>query len=935
MTVVQAKPALWNDSRDQRLRELVRLVGTLVGDVIAEQEGPQAFQNIEALRRGFITLRETTDPRLRDKLEALVAGLPAADAAVAIRGFSAYFALVNIVEEAVRAVERGAEGAWPRSFSAELMALKEAGVGFDAVAAALRRISFMPVFTAHPTEARRRSVQNCHRRLFALVARLIVTRPDTPERAEVVDAMRGEIELLWKTNPVRSGRLTVADEIRNGLLFYKHSLFHAVPAVMRDLERALVQVYGEAARGFVAPPLVAFGSWIGGDRDGNPHVKPESTILAARRQSRAILQEYLRRVEDLRDRLTQAGSYLTHTARFAASLARDEPIADAVFPGNPRVYAGEPYRRKLSFMLHRLQRRAETIDRRIAGEAPPDSGADPGDTYRGPDEFLDDLEALREDLVANRAARIAHGGLKDLISLARSFGFHLATLDIRQEAARHHEAVAELIGALPGAPDYAALDEGERLDLLDRLIARPGAVLLLGDAPSQETQDTLATFAAVRAVLAEIGPAAIETYVVSMANSASAVMEVLFLARLGGLVEPRADGSWRAAIRVAPLFETIDDLTAAPAIMARLLDRPVYRAILAAAGGTQEVMLGYSDSCKDGGILGSAWGLHRAQIALAALFAARAVPFLLFHGRGGSHGRGGGPTHDAILGQPRGSTDGRLKFTEQGEVLSFKYSNLPTARYELTVGVTGVMRALIADGTRADVDAAWAAAMDRLAADGMRTYRALVADEPGFIDYFHDTTPVDELQALNIGSRPGRRRSADRSLSSVRAISWVFGWSQSRITLPAWYGLGAACAAFADESAENLALLRAMYAAWPFFRNLLDNAQMAHVKGSLVAARDYAKLARDSESANRIYRLLEQECTLSSRVVRRITAAPTLLAADPRLATSLERRAPYIDAVNAVQVQLLRRVRADAGDAWRHPLLLSINAIAAGMRNIG
>jgi phosphoenolpyruvate carboxylase len=935
MTAIQPKPALWNDSRDQRLRELVRLVGTLVGDVIAGQEGQQAFQNIEVLRRGFITLRETTDPRLRDKLEALVAELPADAAAVAIRGFSAYFALVNIVEEAVRAVERGGEGAWPRSFAAELATLKEEGVGFASVTAALARIRFMPVFTAHPTEARRRSVQNCHRRLFALVARLIVTRPETPERAEVIEAMRGEIELLWKTNPVRSDRLTVADEIRNGLLFYKHSLFYAVPAMTRDLERALVQAYGDEARGFVAPPVVAFGSWIGGDRDGNPHVKPESTILAARRQSRAILQEYLRRVEDLRDRLTQAGAYLAHGQHFAASLARDEPIVDMVFPGNPRVYAGEPYRRKLSFMLHRLQRRAETIDRRIAGETVPD----PVDTYAAAGDFLEDLEALHDDLVANRAARIANGGLKDLIILARSFGFHLATLDIRQEASRHHQAVAELIGALPGAPDYAALDESGRLDLLDRLIARPGAVLLLGDAPSQETQDTLATFIAVRAVLAEIGPAAIETYVVSMANSASAVMEVLFLARLGGLLEPRADGqggiAWRAGIRVAPLFETIDDLEAAPAIMARLLDRPVYRAILAAAGGTQEVMLGYSDSCKDGGILGSAWGLHRTQIALAALFGARGVPFLLFHGRGGSHGRGGGPTHDAILAQPPGSTDGRLKFTEQGEVLSFKYSNLPTARYELTVGVTGVMRALLADGARAAIDPQWAAAMDRLAAEGLRAYRALVADEPGFIDYFHDTTPVDELQALNIGSRPGRRRSADRSLSSVRAISWVFGWSQSRITLPAWYGLGTACAAFGDETPEHLALLRAMYEGWPFFRNLLDNAQMAHVKGSLAAARDYAKLARDSEAANRIYRLLEQECVLSSRVLRRITAAPTLLAGDPRLATSLERRAPYIDAVNAVQVQLLRRVRADAGDAWRQPLLLSINAVAAGMRNIG
>lgn len=925
----------WVDKADDRLREIVRVVGRLVGDVVAEQEGADGFARIEALRRGFITLRETADPRLRERLAAIVEALAPGDAAIVIRAFSTYFALVNIVEEAARAAERAAaaDGAWPRSFHAEFAALRGAGMDFAAVADILSRVTFIPVFTAHPTEARRRAVQNCHRRLYALVARLIVTRNDGTGREALLDALRGEIDVLWKTDPVRSDRMSVSDEITNGLLFFRHSLFEAVPAVVRDIERAAVSVFGDAAAGFACRPLVAFGSWIGGDRDGNPHVSAEATVVAARRQSREILYEYIGRIDALRDRLTQSRGYLRLGARFAGGLARDEAIAAQVFADRPRQFADEPYRRKLAFMRHRLLLRAQALDARLAGRSVADDPA----SYDGPEAFIDDVEALYDDLVGNRDRRIAEGPLKDLLILAQTFGFHLASLDVRQEARRHAAAVGELLTALPGAPDYAALDEDARLDLLDTLIARPGPILLLGASPSVETVDTLATLGAMRTVRAEIGAAAIETYVVSMADRASAVMEVLFLARLAGLVEPLGGGGWRAAIRVAPLFETIADLAAAPEIVARLLDRPVYRAILAASGGTQEVMLGYSDSCKDGGILASAWSLHQAQGRLAALFESRAVPFLLFHGRGGSLGRGGGPTHDAILGQPRGSTDGRLKFTEQGEVLSFKYSNRPTAIYELTVGLSGLIKSVAAasHGTAAPAAPEWTAAMDDLAGRGLAAYRALVVDEPGFIDFFHDATPVDELQALNIGSRPGRRRDGDRSLSSVRAISWVFGWSQSRLTVPAWYGLGSACAGYADADPGNLERLRAMYRFWPFFRTLVDNAQMAMAKGSLPRAAEYATLARDRAGAARIFALLERECVLASRMLRRIAAVPALLANDRRLATSLERRAPYIDAVNAVQVTLLRRARSDEGGAWRHPLLLSLNAVAAGMRNIG
>jgi phosphoenolpyruvate carboxylase len=431
-----------------------------------------------------------------------------------------------------------------------------------------------------------------------------------------------------------------------------------------------------------------------------------------------------------------------------------------------------------------------------------------------------------------------------------------------------------------------------------------------------------------------------------MADRASAVLEVLLLARLAGLIERRPDGGFVSALRVAPLFETIGDLERAPAIMATLLGRPVYRRLLAAAGGTQEVMLGYSDSCKDGGIVASGWMLHKTQTALGRLFRRHEVPLLLFHGRGGSLARGGGPTHDAVLAQPADAVDGRLKFTEQGEVLSFKYGNQPTAVYELTVGASGLLLATAtAEARRNATDGdefLWHETMDEIARRGEASYRQLTEQQDGFLDYFYVTTPVTELGDLNIGSRPSHRASGSRSLRSIRAIPWVFGWSQARLTLPAWYGLGEALNDFAGTEPERLERLRRMYAAWPFFRALIDNAQMALAKVWLPAARGYVALAERGDTTDRIWRRLEIECQRSVAAVKKVARSPTLLADNPALAISLERRAPYIDAVNALQVHLLRRARADSAEAraesaeaWRQPLLLSINAIAGGMRNTG
>ncbi len=924
---------------DRELRGAVKLVGGLIGDVILEQEGAPRFEQVERLRRGFIAIHESGDWSRTRALRRLVARLSPEALSVVIRGFNTYFAVVNIVEEAVRAAQRARapRKAWAGSFDDALGALKRSGLTQGRLARGLEGIAFVPVFTAHPTEARRRATQDCHRRLFRLVKRLVepglLVRPSPALLPALLEEIRAEIQILWKTNVVRAGPLTVADEIVNGLLFFRESLFEAVPQVLAELDRAVRETFGKRAARFRSPPLIGFGSWIGGDRDGNPNVRASSTLLAARMQSREVLGEYIRRVEALRDLLTQSDPYVRTTPGFDASLARDEALAAAVFRDNPSLYGREPFRRKLAFMRHRLALRAHALDERLAGRAATDDPA----AYGSAAALLADLGIVEAALRAGGDGRIADRHLGELIVLARTFGFHLSRLDIREDASRHEAAVAELLAAAGIEPDYRRLDEAARLLLLDRLVAGREVADVAQGGLGEATRETLATFRTAADIQREIGPEAVETYVVSRVDRASAVMEVLWLARIAGLIVPGALGEWRAALRIAPLLEAVAHRERAVPVMAALIDCPSYAAALAASGNRQEVMLGYSDSCKDGGILSSAWALRQAEIRLAAFFKARRIDYLLFHGRGGSLARGGGSTHDAIRARPAAAMNGRLKFTEQGEVLSFKYANRETASYELTVGLAGLLEAELGR-TREPVPArdggAWWRTMETLARHSDAAYRDLTEREAGLIDFFHETTPVEALKHLNIGSRPSYREAARRSLTSIRAIPWVFGWSQSRMTLPGWYGIGAAATEFIAADRRNLATLKAMYRRWPFFRNLIDNAQMTLAKASIEVAREYAKLARDRLQARRITRRLEGELAATLLAIRRITGQRELLADDPMLSLSLSRRVPYLDAVNTVQTRLL--AREGEGEArWRDCLLQSINAVAAGIRNIG
>lgn len=930
---------------DAQLRALVRLYGGLLGQVVREVAGETVYEAVETLRRGHIALRKRDVPGKRERLRRFIAGLDADTLEQCIRAFSLYFSLVNIAEEAWQHRERrrrAGSGAplWPGSFDICIRELAERGLDAAEVTRLLSRLSYLPVFTAHPTEARRRTITEALRRIFIDGDRLHRQRLGAEEHDELVAELKAHIHVLWRTDEVRPRKPKVGDEIRNGLWYFRESLFAAVPQTYRNLDKAMKRVFGAAPD--VTSCFLRFGSWIGGDRDGNPMVTRDTTLLAGRLQHREVLLEYRKRVHRLRYQLTHSAGLCRPTAVFDERLARDEADFAPLPDHESRLYVEEPYRRKLFFIEQRLEAalsRARRLVDESAGVSRP-AQAFERLALRDSRELLCDLCSIDDSLRAHGDALVADGELTDLVRLVRTFGLHLMALDIRQEASVHRFALAEILGQFSyGAGlepnDYTALGEDERLALLQRLLAAPSLPIPDRSEVDVATRETLEVFDAVAQLRTEISPEAIGQYVISMAHSASDVLEVLLLARLAGHNPALPEN----ALSVSPLFETVADLHHLEPVMNRLLDIDVYRALLTTAGGLQEVMLGYSDSCKDGGILASGGALFEAQRKAIAVADRHGVDCRLFHGRGGTMGRGGGPTHEAILAQPPGSVRGRIRFTEQGEMLTYRYSNPETAVYELTVGVTGLIEASV-DLVRplAPAPAEHQALLGELADAGQRVYRKLTRETEGFLDYFYAATPVAEIGFLNIGSRPSHRKHGVRSLESIRAIPWVFGWAQSRVTLPAWYGIGSALAHVRESSPDGAERLRTAYRDWPWLRALIDNVQMTMFKCDMRIAADYAALAMHESDAEGIYVVIRNEYERTVRELLAVTGDNALLDGNPALRLSLSRRNPYLDPLNEIQVNLLTRCRAQEDDdpgPWLRPLLRSINAIAAGMRNTG
>ncbi|MBT8440717.1 MAG: phosphoenolpyruvate carboxylase [Gammaproteobacteria bacterium] len=927
---------------DNELRRRVKLFGNLLGEVVNQQAGEETFRVIEKLRKGFIALRENPDEKNQKKLERFIDRLSAETLTPLIRAFSIYFKLVNIAETNFHQKQRdrlvrdfGTEP-WKGSFTKMLEHFKEGGMKPEQLQKLLDESFYIPVFTAHPTEAKRRVIMGQLRKFRRTSQKLDYPRQRGYDKPTIIADLENQLNILWKTDEVRASRPEVRQEIRHGLHFFEETIFNAVPMIYRSLNSAITKTFcGEPGCPPIhVPNLIRFGSWIGGDRDGNPNVTPEVTEMAVRLGTLSVMKEYYKRCNKLISELTFSDRFCSPTLDFIEQLSEDDDFYEGIPHTNQKIFANEPYRRKLFIMQKRLEMNLAFNESKLNGVEPENAKG-----YDNDDEFLRDLYLIRDSLINHGDERATMGALRDLIWLAETFGFFLYRLDIRQESDIHSAAVADIMASLQDSIDYKALSESDKLQLLGKFSSDKNFVYSR-DKLSDETINVLRVFDTIREMRKEVSRYSFGQYVISMTHSASHIMEVMFLARCAGLIS-FDENNPVCGLEISPLFETIEDLEHIEPVLEKLLANKPYRQLLESSGNIQEVMLGYSDSAKDGGITASAWNLYRAQERVSNIGKKHDIQIRMFHGRGGTIGRGGGPTHDAILAQPDGTVSGQIKFTEQGEVLSYKYNNTENAIYELTMGITGLLNAsahLVQD-QKPDVPE-YLEIMQQLAADGEKHFRDLTENTEGFLDYFYEATPVTEISHLNIGSRPSHRAKGDRSKSSVRAIAWVFGWAQSRQTLPAWYGLGKALETFRNASADNEEKLKEMFHQWPFFNTLLSNAQMALFKSEMEIAREYSALCEDPDTGQRIFKLINEEYQRCCENIPVVGGHQALLGDNPVLQLSLSRRDPYLDPLNYIQLSLLNRTRKSditeqEKSTWFTPLLRSINAIAAGMRNTG
>ncbi len=925
LSSVPSAPAM--EASDTRLRQQVRLLGNLLGEILVEQEGWELFALEEEIRRLAKAHRAgdgDAASRILARVENLVQDLD--QALGVLKAFTTYFQLVNLAEE-----EQRVRVLWQRALEAEqaghpmretiaaaIQTLHREGLGPEAIQALLQELTIMPVFTAHPTEAKRRAILLKLRDLSQLLHELDFHRLLPSEERARVEQIREIIAALWQSDETRDRRPTVMDEVREGLYFFEATLFDLVPRIYRELRAALDQYYPGIS--FQIPPFLRYGSWMGGDRDGNPFVTLEVTQETLREHQRRVLRLYAARVEALYNHLTMARTRVGFSPALLESLEADLARVPQQELEVLERFSLEPYRQKLILMYRRLMAAVEEA-RHPWSEHVHDPRA-----YHRADEFLHDLELIRESLLQNRGERLAQGRLADLICQVQVFGFHLATLDLRQHSSRHGQALAEIFRRYHLADDYLALPEEARIRLLAQEIGDPRPLTARLDF-TEATNETVALFRLVREAHQRIGPEAIQTYIISMTTSASHVLEVLLLAK---------DAELFGALDVVPLFETIQDLDGAHRVMAALFDIPIYREHLARRDRRQQIMIGYSDSNKDGGYLRANWMLYRAQKALAQTCDHHGVKLWLFHGRGGSIGRGGGPANRAILAQPPESVRGRIRLTEQGEVISSRYSNPRIAHRHLEQLVNAV---LLSSGRRPDLpeEERWASVLEEASRYAEAKYRALV-DRPEFLAYFHQATPIDVVELLNIGSRPARRRTTE-DVRDLRAIPWVFAWIQSRVYLPGWYGLGTGLTRWMDAGPDRegrLEILRQMYRRWPFFRTAIDLAQVSLGVADMHIAQVYARLA-PPEIREPILADILDEYQRSVQAVLEITGQEVLMERERWLQRSIRLRNPYVDPLNYIQVALMERYRQAAEPDPRliQALRLSVNGVAAGLQNTG
>jgi phosphoenolpyruvate carboxylase len=926
--------AMLKVSNREPLSETIHLLGDMLGSVIREQAGEAAFALEEQVRELAKLAREDETRAGWAALELAhqIDALDLQQIQMLIKAFTTYFGLVNLAEQHERLrVLRERERVHPpvaESLDEAIIRLRERGLQAQELQALLDRMVVKPVFTAHPTESKRRTVLEKLRTISRLLIQLEAADLLPREQCQIEQALRSEIAGMWQAHELRDVRPTVLDEVKKGLYFCEETLLPIVPRIYRDLLAALREHYPDHE--WRLPSLLRFGSWIGGDRDGNPYVTPDVTLETVRLLRTRALNDYVSAIENLSHNLTTSAHVTPYSDELRETLAEHErrfpDLAQLVTRRNPY----EPYRQFCTYIREKLLNSlsyTQTLQP-LWGAQPIDHQ---GKRYLSSAELLHDLRMIDRSLREHAGAAIADGMLADVIRQVEVFGLHLLTLDIRQHSERHASALAEILAVADVCNNYAALNENERVALLSREVQTNRPLIPTRLAFGDETNETISTFRLLQAILEQLSPDATHTYIISMTTGASDLLAVLLLAKEAGLYRRGA----YSKLDIVPLFETREDLTNAPRIMADLFALPAYQEHLALRNTHQEVMVGYSDSNKLAGFLPASWALYTAQRALLDVADQANVSLELFHGRGGAIGRGGGPANAAIMAQPGGTVRGRLKLTEQGEVISDRYGHPGIAERHLQQVLNAALLAS-APHVAASIPAAWETAIDLLADHAFCAYRALV-EHPDFVPYFHGATPIDELSDLKIGSRPARRKQSDR-LEDLRAIPWVFAWMQSRHTLPGWYGLGTAVELYlAQDRAERLALLQWMYREWPFWRTTLDNAQMVLAKADLHIAERYASLVPDAQVRERIWKLIADEYRRTVEAVCAVAGVDQLLDQSPTLQRSIRRRNPYVDPLSDIQVALLRRLRSahEPDPMLEQTVLLTVNGIAAGLRNTG
>jgi phosphoenolpyruvate carboxylase len=899
-------------AKDNPLRRDVRSLGTVLGQVLVEQSGQELFESVEKLRQLLIEHRETVrshptqteSSELMREAQQMISKMDLTRAYQVTKAFATYFELTNLAETNHRKRRRRAgkldreHSPPPGSFRGTLLRLKDSGVAAERALELLREIVITPVFTAHPTEVARQTVLLKRRRIAQQLEHLDRLPLATAEAQECENSIRAEVTSLWQTDEVRMAKPTVDDEIRMGLRYFRLSLFDALPKIYSEVVESFRDVYGTEIDESTLPNLVQLGSWIGGDRDGNPLVKPQSTRDALQLARAVILREYLNDVEALSDRLSSSRRQSAASQDLLARLAHYERDIPGVHLAWGPHNTTESYRRFLSYMFHKLQQSRKAVNAPAA--------------YTSAAEFEADLLLVRDSLQTHRGQRLAKAYVGPLLRKVGSFGFHLHALDIRQHA-RIHAQVVEEIGASSGRVPGEENASAERRELFD-------------------------TFRTIAELKRSYPAQSIRNYIISGAESEADVLAVVRLAKLGGVQV--AGSATDPGLMPIPLFESIESLRAAAAVMRRLWSDPDYQSMLDSWDRWQEVMLGYSDSNKDGGMLTSTWELYKAHRELHHVAKDCKVKLRLFHGRGGTVGRGGGPTHSAILAQPPGCFSGHIRVTEQGEVLNWKYADPVLAEWNLEIMMGASLEAL----TRSSKDpsahaalwpASWEEAVEEMSQHAYRVYRREIADNPDVLEYFEQATPVNELDTARIGSRPSRR-SKSRRLEDLRAIPWVFGWMQSRHAVPAWFGIGSALQQFVESGAGHEQLLRQIARGFPIFADLLRNVELGMAKADLDIARLYSGLVKNAALRKRVFAVLEEEFLLSRRMLLRITGQRDLLGRNRVLARSIRLRNPYVDPMSLIQVELLRRKQQGVDIAeLDYPLGATINGIAAGLHNTG